>query len=470
MSASAGMRQQTWNRETDVVVVGGGLAGYCAAIGAAESGAEVLLLEKQPQVGGSTVLSGGFIAFAGTDAQREAGIEDSNERLFADLRRAGGEQNDERLLRIYVDNQLDTYRWLKSQGLGFKSPQLSSAQSVPRAHPVDPEALMSRMVALAEATGRVRTLLASPAQRLVRPKTGGPVAGVVASLAGKPRAIRARRGVVLAAGGFSRNEEMLRNFVPNQAKAVRYGGAGNTGDGIKMAWALGADFRDMAYIKGTFGFHPDARLKPGRDWTKLPVYRGAIAVNKRAQRFVDESLSYKLLGDAVLQQPDGIAYQILDQGIMDQAADGVPPFDFRSAVRRELMHQADSLGELAQRIGIDARQLAATVARYNRFVETGRDEDFGRDGLSTHYGKLAKIERAPFYAYPSTSGVIATYCGLAVDPETRVLDVFGEAIGGLFAAGELTGGFHGVAYMTGSSLGKCIIFGRIAGRNAAKRR
>ena len=194
----------------------------------------------------------------------------------------------------------------------------------------------------------------------------------------------------------------------------------------------------------------------------------AIAVNRHGKRYVDESKSYKLLGDAVLQQPGAIAYQIFDQGIMVNAADGVPPFDLLSAQQRGLVFEGDTLPALAAKIGVDAAQLAATVTRYNGFVATGVDADFGRDGLATHYGKLVTIERAPFYAYPSTSGVIATYCGLTVDADTRVLNVFGEPIAGLYAAGELMGGFHGVSYMTGSSLGKCVIFGRIAGRHAAQ--
>lgn len=461
------MTEVDWQREADVVVVGGGLAGYCAACEAAQSGAEVLLLEKQPEIGGSTVLSAGFIAFAGTDLQKAAGIDDSNERLVSDLRNAGGGVNDERLLRVYAQHQLAAYEWLKDAGVTFKGVELSSAHSVPRAHAADPRLLMKRVAELAARSGRVQTLLDAPVERLVRPGRGKPVAGVLARLGGKTLAIRARRGVVLAAGGFSRNPEMLRIFAPGQARAVSYGGAGNTGDGIRMAWALGAGLRDMGYIKGTFGFHPNARTEPGRDWTKLPVYRGAIAVNKLGRRYVDESLSYKLLGDAVLQQPDTIAYQIFDQGIMDRATEGTPPFDFVSAQRRGLLAEADSLGALADKLGLDAATLVATVKRYNGFVAGGKDGDFGRDGLSTHYGKLVKIERPPFYACPSTSGLIATYCGLTVDPGMRVVDVFDEPIERLYAAGELIGGFHGVAYMTGSSLGKCIIFGRIAGRNAA---
>ncbi len=462
------MTEIEWREETDVIVVGGGLAGYCAAYEAAQNGAEVLLLEKQPEIGGSTVLSGGFLAFAGTDLQKAAGIDDGNDLLIYDLRNAGGHENDERLLRVYADHQLAAYEWLRSAGVTFKGVQLSSAHSVPRAHAADPQVLMKLVADVAQRTGRVRTHLNSPAERLIRLRHGEPVLGLPAKLGGKIQAIRARRRVVLAAGGFSRNAEMLKNFAPGQSRAVQYGGAGNTGAGIRMAWALGAGLRDMGYIKGTFGFHPDSRTQPGRDWTKLFVYRGAIAVNKHGRRYVDESVSYKLLGDAVLRQPDAIAYQIFDQGIMDQAADGVPPFDFRSAQRRGLVLEDESLEALAGKIGVDAATLAATVGRYNDCVARGKDEDFGRDGLSTHYGKLVTIERPPFYAYPSTSGLIATYCGLTVDPDARVVDVFGAPIGGLFAAGELMGGFHGVAYMTGSSLGKCIIFGRIAGRNAAR--
>jgi flavocytochrome c len=456
--------------QADVVVVGGGLAGYCAAGAAAALGAGVLLLEKLGESGGSTALSSGFFAFAGTEEQRARGIEDSNALLVSDLRQAGGRANDERLLHAYAEHQLDAYAWLKRAGVEFSGVELASAHSVPRAHAADARGVLKIVSDRAHGTGRVKSLLGAPAQRLVRPDPAGPVLGVIAQVGGERQVIRARRGVVLASGGFSRNAEMLESFVPGQAAAVRYGGAGNTGDGIRMAWALGAGFRDFGHIKGTFGFHTNARTREGRGWTKLFVYRGAIAVNRHGRRYVDESRSYKLLGDAVLAQPDAMAFQIFDQTIMDTGADGVSPFDFRSAQRRGLVHEGDSLEALARKIGVDAAMLAATVKRYNGFVDQGRDEDFGRDGLSNHVGRLVKIERAPFYAYATTSGLLATYCGLTVDPETRVLDVYGVPIQGLYAAGEIMGGFHGVSYMTGSALGKSLIFGRIAGRNAAAAR
>ncbi len=463
------IKTNTYDIEADVVVIGGGLAGHAAAIEAAQHGADVLLLEKQPECGGSSVLSGGFFAFAGTDIQKAAGISDSNELLFDDIRRAGQQQNDEALVRAYVEHQMAAYEWVVGQGGKFTSVELAAGHSAPRAHSLKPQDFMLTLAQRAHEAGggRVKTLLNARAERLLRTSAEMRVEGVSANIEGKAANIRARRGVVLAAGGFSRNEAMLKLFVPHQAQCVRYGGYGNHGDGVRMAWALGAGLRDVAHIKGTFGFHPDSATTPGRDWTKLAVYRGAIAVNKQARRFVDESKSYKLLGDAVLAQPDARAYQIFDQGIMDTASDTAPPFKFREALALGRLLTEPTLEGIARRVELDPATLAATVERYNGFVRAGRDEEFGRTGLSSGYGKLAELKRGPWYAYPSTSGLIATYCGVTVDTETRVLDVFGEPIAGLFAAGEMTGGFHGVAYMTGSSLGKCVIFGRIAGRNAA---
>jgi len=456
-----------YDMETDVIVIGGGLAGYAAAIEAANQGAQVLLLEKQPQCGGSSELSGGFFAFAGTDIQKAAGITDSNELLFEDIRRAGQQQNDESLVRKYVEHQMAAYQWVVGHGGRFTSVELAAGHSAPRAHSLKPQDFMQTLAQHARETGRVKTLLNARAERLLRASADARVEGVSANIDGKVTHIRARRGVVLAAGGFSRNEAMLKLFVPHQAKCVRYGGHGNYGDGLRMAWALGAGLCDVAHIKGTFGYHPDAATKPGRDWTKLAVYRGAIAVNQQAKRFVDESKSYKLLGDAVLAQPDALAYQIFDQGIMDTASDTAPPFKFKEALALGRLLTEQTLEGIARRVGLDPATLAATVECYNGYVRNGKDEEFGRRGLSSGYGKLVELKRGPWYAYPSTSGLIATYCGVTVDTETRVLDVFGVAIAGLFAAGEIMGGFHGVAYMTGSALGKCVIFGRIAGRNAA---
>ncbi|MBM3344278.1 MAG: flavocytochrome c [Betaproteobacteria bacterium] len=452
----------------DVVVVGGGLAGLSAAMQAANHGAQVLLLEKLARTGGSSELSGGLFAFAGTDMQKAAGIEDNDQRLYEDIRRAGQFQNDEALVRTYVAHQLAAYEWLKQLGAQFKTVEVGAGQSTPRAHAVNSQAFMDLMAERAKATPGVTIEYAARATRLLTGASGR-VTGVAAVINGRAVDIHAKRGVVLAAGGFARNAGMVKLFVPLQEKAIPYCGPGSTGDGVRMAWALGAGLADVAHIKGTFGFHPDTGKSAGRDWSKHAVYRGAIAVNQHAQRYVDESQSYKLLGDAVLLQPGAMAYQIFDRSVFDSAteADGPPLFRFKEALALGRLLTAPTLDALAQRIGLDAQALNATIERYNGFVRNGRDQDFGRAGLSTTYGKLVELKRAPWYAYPSTSGLIATYCGVTVDIEARVLNVYGEPIAGLYAAGEMTGGFHGVAYMTGSSLGKCVIFGRIAGRQAA---
>jgi fumarate reductase flavoprotein subunit len=245
------------------------------------------------------------------------------------------------------------------------------------------------------------------------------------------------------------------------------GGPGNTGDGLLMAWQLGAGFRDMAYIKGTFGNHPSAG--PEDHFLLFPMYAGAIAVNSHAQRFVDESLSYKLIGEACLKQPGCIGYQVFDQPIFERGRRGIPSMDFQADLEAGRVISAPTLRQLAAKLGLAPDALERTVAEYNGFVERGVDQAFGRDGLCNHYGELVPISTAPFYAFASKSVVLATYCGLTVDAGARVKDVYGTVIPNLFAAGGVMGGFHGQAYMTGTANGKAVIFGRIAARSALQR-
>jgi fumarate reductase flavoprotein subunit len=141
--------------------------------------------------------------------------------------------------------------------------------------------------------------------------------------------------------------------------------------------------------------------------------------------------------------------------------------DFNRRMQEGLVIQAQTLDALARQIEVPADVLRDTVDRYNRAVDAGEDAEFGRTALVHGHGALRRIEQGPFYAYPSTAAVFGTYCGVRVDPAMRVIDVFGEPIRGLYAAGEMVGGFHGGAYMTGSALGKAAVFGRLAARNVA---
>jgi fumarate reductase flavoprotein subunit len=445
---------------SDVIIIGGGAAGWSAALAAVQTGLSVTLLEKLAESGGSSAMSGGCLAFAGTDLQAAQGVVDSPEILFTDLREVGQGVNDEVLVRSYCDVQLATYAWLKTAGVRF-SPviETASGQSVPRVHTVDPADMVRALKVAAENTGRIDYQAGSAAEALVQDASGR-VVGVQLT---DGRSLSAAKCVIIASGGFAKNAEMLDHYAPQYAEAVFVAGAGSQGDGLRMARALGADLCDMEYVKGTFGKHPTDETN---DHSLQAVYKGAIAINQDGQRFVNESISYKLLGDVVMAQPWHTAYQIMDQGIFDTGDDRVRILDFGRRLEEGLFYVADTLEELAAQIEIDPEVMLAAVARYNDHVEAGHDPDFDRRHLVHHHGALRKIETAPFYAYPSTAVVFGTYCGLRIDKTARVLKADGSPIDGLYAAGEVIGGFHGAAYMTGSALGKAVVFGRIAGLGA----
>lgn len=449
---------------TELVVIGGGLAGFAAALEAAQAGHSVIMIEKMPDTGGSSAMSGGCLAFAGTELQSKANVTDSSELLFKDLREVGQFENDERLVRAYVDNQLDTYEWLKRAGVKFGTNiEASSGQSVPRVHNVDPADMVRTLQARAIETGKVQLMTGAAAQRLIQDNDAGRIIGVSVIQGERSLSIYGKRGVILASGGFCRNAEMVHRYAPQYDNAVFIGGEGNVGDGLKMALKLGADTRDMAYIKGTFGKHPTDETN---HHSCLAVYKGAIAVNQEGKRFVDESLSYKLLGDACMRQPYGATFQILDHNILKSGDNLTRILDLERRLEEGLMIQAETLEELAALIEIPESNLLATIAAYNSYVDSGEDPEFGRRHLVHEYGDLVRIETGPFYAYPSTAAVYGTYCGLSVDHNMQVMDVFAQPIDGLYAAGEIVGGLHGAAYMTGTALGKAAIFGRLAARSA----
>jgi fumarate reductase flavoprotein subunit len=242
------------------------------------------------------------------------------------------------------------------------------------------------------------------------------------------------------------------------AKAKVLVGLGCQGDGLKMAWSSGADIQDMPYIKATFGFDTEAS---SMSEFALVYYKGAIIVNKEGKRFVNESISYKLVGDASLMQPDAIGYQIYDAAIREEAnKDQLARTE--TLEKKGRIKQAATIGELAKAIGIAPQVLENTVREYNANVEKGADPQYGRKTLVAAFGKPVKIDKAPFYAMVSTAYILGTYGGIRVNEKAQVLNIYGEVIPGLYGAGEILGGVHGAAYMTGTAFGKALIFGRLA--------
>jgi fumarate reductase flavoprotein subunit len=306
-----------------VLVLGSGLAGCAALLAAAEAWQHALLLEKTGEIGGSTVRSAGLSAYAGTDEQAEQGIADSVELLRKDLLETGKHRNDEALVDLYCEHQLETYRWLRGLGVEYGEVHAASGQSAARSHPTDTTGMLVRLLKAAGLLG-ARIALNTPAHRLVR--ESGRVVGVEVETADGPRPVLAD-AVVVATGGFSQSPELLTRFAPQMEHALRAGGPGCTGDGLLMAWQLGAGVVDTPYIKGTYGIY--AQPHPDEDGTGiLAVYKGAIAVNREGRRFVDESLNYKEIGDAALAQPGVTTWQVFDSQVLAASNDEVPIYDF----------------------------------------------------------------------------------------------------------------------------------------------
>jgi fumarate reductase flavoprotein subunit len=457
-----------------VVVAGAGGAGLAAAIEAAETGARTVVFEKQGKIWeSSTAINVGMVAFAGTDVQERLGIEDSSELLYQDLLTVGAGKNIPSLVRAYTDNQLDTYHWLTDMGVRWAEVATAAAgMSRPRGHFSDSLDMVRILKREAERRGAI-VLFHSAITGLIT-DSGGRVVGVEVQDRVKQTRIRARRGVVLATGGFARSPERLAAIDSRFAGMAATTGVGHTGDALRMAEPLGAVLRDMEFVKPSYELHVSGDSAAE---ICLVFYLGAIIVNRQGRRFVNESIPYKDIGMASLDQTDGVGFMIFDQKIFDRAVENtrnassaIPSENVVSgldASRIRLLVKADTIEELADRTHIPRQQLKETVERYNGFVEAGADPEFGRSHLSANIGTPVKIETPPFYAYEAKSHFLATYAGLEIDDSMRVLTPDGH-IEGLYAAGEAIGGFHGASYHSGAAVGQALIFGRIAGRQAAQ--
>ncbi len=347
------------------------------------------------------IMSGGSFALAGTDIQKANGIADTPAVLFDDLRRYGGNENVPDVVRAYTDNQAETYTWLRGLGVKF-APTVrdSPGNSVKRTHTITPSAVIPLLVEKAKATGLVETVYGARAWKLNTDPATGRVIGVDVE-GEEPFTAHATHGVIVATGGFTRAPELIKRFAPSFATARVSGGKGNTGDGLLMAWKLGADLLDVGHIQGNFGVHPAGKSNA----VVHPIYRGGIVVNKNGNRYVNEAITFKMHSNACMAQPGKVTYQIFDQGVMDQSNDALPSFSFKSRVATGDVLKADTLAELAGMIGVPPENLESTVERYNAGVDAGIDRDFGRTEIAPGVGPRSnsRPRRSTRFPRPSSS-------------------------------------------------------------------
>jgi len=459
---------EAWDRESDVIIIGYGGAGAAAAVVARDQGAEVLILEKREVAGGATIVSGGATYSGATPVQQEHDIDDSVEELYEHHMAAGGGLNESELVQVLSERSGDDIAWLQDLGAEFReAPVIGGSESpygtaeIPRVHwfrygDYDSGSAFFRVMADAAEANGAEVELETRVERLVVDDAGA-VVGVRAEHDGDTLHIRARRAVVIASGGFTRSDTMLATY-------SRAGHAGEpqtppdlTGDGLGMAFALGAAATTMWKVAGTPGLIP-----PGFDRAVAGPLVG-ITVNERGQRFMDEMGYYDLRNQALANQPGSRAFVVIDDRIRADEAPIAPTFSetLEEEIEAGYVHRADSLEELAERIQVPADRLTETVERWNAGVADDDDPDFGRTG------GLTPIEAGPFYALEVVPTMYDTAGGVRVDAEARVLNVFGDVIPRLYAAGQVAGGIVGETYVGGTSLSMVLTFGRIAGRNAA---
>jgi succinate dehydrogenase/fumarate reductase flavoprotein subunit len=535
----------------DVLVLGTGAAGLAAAIRAHESGARVGLFEKGDEVGGTAAWSGGMVWIPNNPHMADLGIDDSTDEALTYLRSLSLGSIDEQAAERFLDTGPEMVRWMEentpvrfdilrgfpdyhpehpgAKASGGRSmecplfpfadlgewgprvtmgPQLSGALTIaetplgrgaPDGIPADEMA--RRKVRDERGTGQalVGRLLKGCLDRGIVPRTGmravelrtdgGRVVGVRFETADGDVEVAARRGVVLATGGFEWDAELVRTFLRGPLTRPASPPT-NTGDGLRMAMRLGVALENMreAWWAPTIDV-PKPGWGPGTATWLINGERTrprCIMVNGRGERFANESVNYNAFGAAfhvidvtTFEYVNHPAWMIFDQGYWTSyglaGIRGTEPAP-------EWLTRADSLPELAATIGVPAEALAATVARWNKHAAEERDPDFGRGGSAVdkwwgdpRFGDgpaatIGPLDSAPYYAVQVHSGALGTKGGPKTDLDGRVLDVDHRPIPGLFAAGNAMGvGAMGMTYGgAGGTLGPALVWGYLAGRSAAE--
>jgi fumarate reductase flavoprotein subunit len=445
----------------DVLIIGAGAAGLVAALRAREAGASVIVLERDALPRGSTSLSAGLIPAAGTRFQKAAQIADSESQFTADILAKSHNEADPEAVATVVSAIGPTLDWLSDRhGLPFSVIENFSypGHSACRMHGLPSRSgqeLMDRLRSAAEASSidiitnaKAETLLLHPSGliggvRFARPD------GTMESVGCK--------ALILACNGYGGSKALVSQHIPELARALYFGHAGNQGDALAWGGALGARTRHLSGHQG----HGSVAHPQGILVTWATMTEGGFQVNLSGQRFSDESRGYSEQAEAVLAQPDGVVWSIFDERI---AAIARQFEDFRNAEATGAVIEAQWLGELADATRLPIAVLQKTLTEVQQLKATGSTDGFGRNWTG-----IPQLQ-SPFRAVKVTGALFHTQGGLVVDALARVTGSSGLPIHGLFAAGGAACGVSGSkasGYLSGNGLLTAVAYGFIAGMAAA---
>lgn len=445
------------NTECDIVIVGAGGAGLVAATEAASKGAKVIVLEKMGIVGGNTNSSTGGINAAYTKEQKAQGITDSREVFFDDTMKGGKYINDVELVHTLVENSADIVEWLQSPIIGADLSEVGmfGGATNKRIHrPKGGGAIGAHLVPLlhkAAYTQGAEIRLKNRVIELLRGSDKQSVAGVKVRTDGGEYTIKAK-AVILATGGFGANPAMITKYRPEFANFATTNHRGATGDAIGLTAPFNVALTQMEQIQT----HPTVVVGSGIMITESVRGNGAILVNRKGQRFVNEMETRDFVSTAILCEEGGTAFLIFDEGIRKSLK------AIEDYAEQGLMNQGATVEELAAKVGIDPAGLAKTLTRYNSFVAEKKDGEFLRNVASME----RTISQGPFYAIEVEPAIHHTMGGLKINKKAEVQNKTGQSIVGLYAAGEVTGGIHGATRLGGNAVADICIFGKIAADSA----